>query len=713
MSTTNLRRGMTALVLVTLVATLASAQQGATPRPFEQLTYPPLNDITPPRVVRDTLPNGMRLLLVEDHELPRVELRALVRGGRVAEPAGRAGLAELFSEAHRTGGTRSMSGDQMDEALERIGASVESGVQEGYTEVGGTALVETFDAVLPIFAELLTAPAFAEDKVDLARTHLRGAIARRNDDPMGIAQREVLKLVYGADSPYARQFEYADLDRLTRDDLLAYHAATFRPDATILAVWGDFAAADMKARLAKAFAGWKAEGPAPAITPPEVKPLTPTVAYVEKKDVEQTFLLAGQLGLRLDDPDYPAVNLMTEILGGSFASRIFVKVRTEKGLAYTASAFAVPAYDHRGAFFFFTSTKPASTAEALSTVLGEIRRIRESEVTDAELDRAKQGFLQGYAFEYDSTAKIVNRLATYELYGYPADFNVRLRDAVEKVTRADVLRVAQKHLDPDALTILALGRADQFDQPLSTFGPVTTVDITIPEPKEEVAAASAESLEAGTALLVAAAKAAGEEALRGLESLTSQGSTTITTPMGEMALEGTSVFVLPGRYHSQLKTPLGAMTQVVDGERGFMTMAGQVQDLPESAVAEMRRGLSTEGGCALLLKMALEGAVQGQLLGAVDFEGQPASDVVVTVDGSPVHLYLSADGQTVLGTMRRATTDEGPADVVEVFAAHTVVSGLKVPFESTQKANGEVKAQSRLTSVTVNAGFTEDLFRRP
>ncbi|HOC44818.1 MAG TPA: pitrilysin family protein [Thermoanaerobaculales bacterium] len=713
MSTPTLRRTLAVLALAALGATAALAQQGAAPRAFETLAYPPLHDITPPQVVRDTLPNGIRLLLVEDHELPRIELKALVHGGRVAEPPGKPGLAELLSEVHRTGGTASMTGDQLDEALDRIGAWVETGVHEAHGEVGGGSLVETVDTVLPMFAELLMAPAFAQDKIDLAKTHLRGVIARRNDDPMGIAQRETLKLVYGAASPYARQYEYADIDRLTRDDLVAFHATYYRPDATILAVWGDFDAADMKGKLARAFAGWKAEGPPPAIAKPDVRPQAPSVNYIEKTDVEQTFILAGQVGLRLDDPDYPAVTLMSDILGGGFASRIFVKVRTEKGLAYTAGGWAVPAYDHRGLFFFFTSTKPGSTAEALATVLDEIRKIREEEVTAEELDRAKQSFLQGYAFEYDSTSKIVNRLATYELYGYPDDFNRRLRDGVEKVTGADILRVARKHLDPDALTILALGRADQFDKPLSTFGPVTTIDITIPEPKEEIAAASAQSLEAGTELLVSAARAAGEEALRGLRDLTSQGSTTVATPMGEMALEGTSVFVLPGRYHSQLSTPMGAVIQVLDGDRGFMAMGGQVQDLPASATAEMRQGLATEAGCALLLKLALEGSIEGQLVGAVTFEGQAASDVVVTLDGAPIHVYLSADGQTVLGAMRRATTEEGPAEVVESFAASTVVSGLRVPFETTQKANGEVKARSRLTSVTVNGGFAEELFRRP
>jgi zinc protease len=119
--------------------------------------------------------------------------------------------------------------------------------------------------VLPIFAELLMAPAFAQDKIDLAKTHLRGVIARRNDDPFEISQREILKLVYGATSPYARQYEYEDVDRLTRDDLVAFHTTYYRPDATILAVWGDFDSAEMKDKLARAFAGWRAQGPPPTI----------------------------------------------------------------------------------------------------------------------------------------------------------------------------------------------------------------------------------------------------------------------------------------------------------------------------------------------------------------------------------------------------------------------------------------------------------------
>jgi predicted Zn-dependent peptidase len=485
-----MRARPTVLLLLPALFSLAATAPAASPagtepkgRPIDSLVYPKLHDIKAPPVVRGTLSNGIRLLLVEDHDLPQVGFQALVRGGKIAEPAGRPGLAELFGDVLRTGGTSAMTGDDVDRLLDGLGAELEAGVGDASSGVGGKALAESFDRVLPVFAQVLTSPAFAQEKVDLAKTRLRSSIARRNDNVMAIAFREFQKLVYGARSPWARQYEYDDLDRLTRDDLVAFHAAWFRPDATILAVWGDFRSAEMKQKLEKSLGGWKAKGTAPKAVPPAVPPQAPSVNYVEKKDVEQTYLLAGQLGLRLDDPDYPAIHVLSEILGGGFASRIFVKVRSEKGLAYAAGGGMSPAFDHPGAFYFFTSTKPSTTAEALSAMLQEVRGIREAEVTDAELSRAKDGYLNGWAFENDSTAKIVRRLALFDLYGYPADFNTRFRDAIEKVTKADVLRVAKTRLVPEKLTILAIGRQEMFDKPLSSFGAVTTLDISIPEPK--------------------------------------------------------------------------------------------------------------------------------------------------------------------------------------------------------------------------------------
>ena len=713
--------GIAALAII-LFASLALAQQPATekraPREIEKLNYPKLHDVRLPKVIRETLPNGLRLLLVEDHELPQVEFHAIVKGGRVAEPRGKPGLAELFGEVQRSGGTKTISGDKTDELLERLGASVEANVSEAYGELNGKSLVENLDTVLPVFAEFLTAPAFAQDKIDLAKTHLKSAIARRNDQVQSISQREIRKLIFGPDSPYARQFEYDDVDALTQADLLAFHAKYYRPDATILAVWGDFQAPEMKARLAKVLGSWQPatpSAPLPMLTTPALPLPVASVNHIEKKDVEQTFIVMSHLGMRLDDPDYPAVNLLSEILGGGFSSRIFVSVRTTKGLAYSAGCRASPAYDHLGTFSFFTSTKPATTSEAISTILDEIKKIREALVTDAELRRAKEGYLNGYAFEYDSTAKIVDRLALYEFFGYPADFNIRLRDAIEKVTREDIQRAAAKHLKPDVLTILAVGRAELFDKPLSTFGKVTTIDIKIPEPKstESIAAATPENLKAGGDLLTKAAKAAGEQALLGLKDIHADGVATIKSPMGQVEVKAKVVFVMPDRFRAELTTPMGTIVQVFNRDKAWMKMGEMTRDLPESAAGEMRRSLYTMNGGALLLKQALEGKIEGQALGKTDFEGQPAEAVLFRVGESPVKVFLSADAAAVLGFKYAGQTQEGPAEMVETVSSYQDVSGLRLPMERVQRAKGEVQATGKSSSIKLNQGSTEDMFAKP
>ncbi len=469
-------------VVCALALPQIAAAQGKTV--IDQLNYPRLHDITPPAVVRDTLPNGVKLLLVEDHEFPVVGFQAMIRGGILAETAGQAGLTQVVGNVLRSGGTEALTGDAMDERLDRLGASISSFGGVDAVRVGGRSLTENVDAVLALFADVIRKPAFADDKVALAKRQLASGIARRNDEVMGLAQREFIKLLYGKGSPYARQLEYADLDPIARKDLVAYHAKTFRPDVTTIAVSGDFKTDEMKRKLAQLFGDWKAQGPVPAYRAAAMPAAKGSVNYIEKKDVAQTFIFLGHPGLRYDDPDYPAVRVMTDLLGGGFASRIFKKVRTEMGLAYGAGGAMVPEYDHQGFFFFYTSTKPSTTSIALRAILDEVKRIREVPVTDEELAYAKSSYLNSYAFDFDSKEKVLRRLLTYDFYGYPADFNTRLRNGVEKVTKEDVLRVAKKHLQPDLLSIVAAGIKEQFDKPLDTFGPVNVIDITIPEPKK-------------------------------------------------------------------------------------------------------------------------------------------------------------------------------------------------------------------------------------
>ena len=448
---------------------------------YKQLKYPTLGQIEIPQVRRVTLANGMQVFLLEDHELPLVNLSALIRTGSVYEPADKIGLAAVTGTVMRTGGTTSKTGDQIDEQLEQIAASVETGIGLNAGGASMSVLKEDVDTGLSILADVLMNPAFREDKIELAKIVHRSSIARRNDFPFSIAFREYTKLIYGPESVYARHTEYATIDNITRDDLVAFHKKFFHPNNTTLAVWGDFDAGQMTKKIEEAFKAWDKADAKPAPVPQVKYEFRPTVNVIQKQDMNQSCICLGHIGGMMNDPDYFSLLVMNEILGGSFTSRLFKNVRSRMGLAYAVFGVYSADYDHPGVFYVGCQTKSKSTAQAIRAMSEEVRKITEAEVTDEELALAKESYLNSFVFNFDSKAEIVRRLMIYHYFGYPEDFLQKTKENVEKVTKADVLRVARKHLQPDKVQILAVGRPQDFDEPLSVFGQVREIDITIPQ----------------------------------------------------------------------------------------------------------------------------------------------------------------------------------------------------------------------------------------
>ncbi len=449
---------------------------------YQQLQYPKLRDLQVPEVERLTLPNGMQLFLLEDHELPLIYVSALIRTGSVYEPADKVGLAEITGTVMRTGGTTSKTGDEIDEQLEQIAASVETSIGQSSGRAYMSVLKEDVDTGLAVLADVLMNPAFRQDKIDLARIAERTSIARRNDNPSGIAGREYAKLIYGPDSVYARYPEYATIDSITRDDLVAFHRKYYYPNNVMLAVWGDFETRQMVAKITAAFQDWqRAEVELPPV-PPVKYEFQSTVNAARKDDMNQSVIRLGHIGGLRSDPDYFALMVMNEILGGSFTSRLFKNVRSRQGLAYSVGGAYGSDYDHPGMFSLSCQTKLGSTVHAIEAIIEEVRKMTREEVTDEELALAKDGFLNSFVFNFESRGQIVTRLMTYAYYGYPADFLQKTKENVEKVSKADVLRVAKEHLHPDKVQILVVGRPEDLDKPLSTLGAVKTIDITIPTP---------------------------------------------------------------------------------------------------------------------------------------------------------------------------------------------------------------------------------------
>lgn len=465
-----------------LVACLVAAQSSEV-RSYTELEFPPLREIQIPEVATHTLSNGMRVYLLEYRELPLVSGFALVRTGNLFDPPDKIGLAQMTGMVLRTGGTKTKTGDELDELLENIAASVESSIGETSGRVAFSMLRENTDEVLEVFRDLLAAPEFRQDKLDLAKTQLESAISRRNDNPGGIASREFSEILYGKDTPYGWRMEYEHVDRVQREDLVAFYERYFFPENIMLAVYGDFDADEMKSKLETLFAGWTRERPPVPAFPPVRERASPGVFLAVKQDVTQTFFRLGHLGGLLRDKNYPALEVMGSILGGGFSSRLFQRVRTELGYAYSIGGRWGANYNHPGVFMVGGSTRSEVTTEALRVVLEEIEKIRSAEVSDEELRVAKDAVLNSFVFNFDTPGKTLSRLVTYEYQGYPRDFIFQYQRGVEAVTRKDVLRVAREYLKPEDLTVVAVGRPGDFGAPLTDLGmEVHPIDLTIPNP---------------------------------------------------------------------------------------------------------------------------------------------------------------------------------------------------------------------------------------
>ncbi len=480
-----MKRQLTGLLAASvMLAVLAAPRAAAQATDWQQIPIAPLPAFHPQEPKRIELPNGMIVFLQEDHELPLIDGTMRIRGGSREEPAAKTGMLDIYGEVWRTGGTKSQTGDQLDDYLEIRAAKVETGDSADSTTISWSCLKADFDDVFKVFAELLRQPEFRADKVDLAQKEMFDSISRRNDDVHEIAGRESAKLAYGKNNPYTREPEYASVAAVSRQDLIDWHQSHVQPNNIILGVVGDFDSAAMEAKLREAFGSWTK---GPAVKAPEIRfePAKPGYYLIAKPDVNQSNIRMVELGIRRDNPDYFATQVFNEAFGGGFSSRLFRNIRTAKGLAYDVGGGVGSAFDHPGMVRISMGTKSASTVESIQAIYEQIDDLKKDPISEDEIKRAKDSILNSFVFNFDSPEKVLRERMAYEFYAYPADFLERYRAGIEKVQKADVERAAEKYLHKDQLAVLVVGNTSEFDKPLTELGPVINVDITIPPPPGE------------------------------------------------------------------------------------------------------------------------------------------------------------------------------------------------------------------------------------
>jgi zinc protease len=688
-------------IVIFILALALSAGLWAQKGPKDTFQFAKLNPLKMPAVKQVTLKNGLRLFLVEDRSLPTIDMRGMIYTGSVYEPAEKAGLAAITGEVLRSGGTEKLNGDQIDRELETMAASIETGIgdESGFIQV--SLLKENLDRVLALTADILRRPVFAQEKIDLAKITQRTAISRRNDNIAAIAGREFSKLIYGSSSPFSRQSEYASVDAIGREDIVGFYKAYFHPDRMLLAIWGDFDAGQMVSKIKARLGDW------PAVATP--KPGLPVVDYnfaktvnvIQKSDVNQSNILLGHIGGLLNDPDFPALAVMNRIL--SF-DRMFKTVRTDEGLAYTVWGDYGAGFRTPGVFSAGAQTKSESTVKAIGLMLREIKRITEQEVSDEELNRAKDQYLNSYAFLFESKAKVINRMLTYAYYGYPLDFAQQLFKKTESVGKADILKAAQRWLKPGQLQILVVGKQEDFDQPLSTLGTVNTIDIAIPLPKaDQGPAASAESIARGKAILDKSVQAmGGSDRIKAVKTTLSRGD--MVTQGMTMAMEGTIAY--PDRIKFSISTPGGQVTMKISNGKGSAQAPQGNFPLPEAQVKPMLDNILRDP----IYVFQNLGQYQVQYVGEKKFADSDVFDLLVS---GPVTCHYLIDKKTfqVVGCQYQGMTQSGPAAMEETSSDFRNVDGVFFSFKTVAKADGQVASEVNLKEVKVNVPVSEADFK--
>jgi zinc protease len=441
----------------------AAASSFQLPSP-DKIQYAPLQ-FQLPETQRVVLENGIVLYILENHELPLININALVKTGTMYDPEGKAGIAELTAYVMRTGGTAKLNSTEIDNQLDSIAASASIAMSMESSHINFSILNQDIDQGLDLLSQMLIQPAFEQNKFELARQLKKEELRRLKDDPQSLAFREFNRLIYRG-GPRGRFPSYKSLTNIERDDLIKFHGRFFHPGNMMFAISGDITKEQAVDKFRRYFGHWKANAISVDVPPPPQKS-NAGIYYIDK-EIAQSTIISGQFAASKNDPDFYAFTVLDFIAGsGGFPSRIFSVVRNNEGLAYSAGSFyrPKPAY---GVFGTYAFTKTSSTLKTLSLLNSVLENIQSNTITDQEIDWAKKSIDNGFIFSFVTPEQIAWQQMNLEYDKLPADFLLNYRNKIKNVTMKDLNKVAVKYLNTTNNVVLILGDSKKFDESWKT-----------------------------------------------------------------------------------------------------------------------------------------------------------------------------------------------------------------------------------------------------
>lgn len=452
-------------------AVIASLLVPATAR--AQVVNPPApaapRKVNVPQPVEKTLANGLRVIVISKRDVPLVAASLVIRNGSESDPAGRAGLAQLTAAALMQG-TKKRTAEQIAQGIEALGATVQSDAGWDSSSVELSVMSSKLQPAMEYVADVVRNATFANEEVERLRQQTLDALRVGMNQPRSIAGYVASRVVYGV-HPYGNHVggTIASVERIRRNDLVTFHSTFYRPDNAVLVFAGDIAAARAFDIAQATFGAWKGARPAVGTQEKRQAPvpgsLAPRVVVIDMPDAGQAAVVVTRAGVgRMDERLYAAL-VANSVLGGGYSSRLNQEIRIRRGLSYGATS----GFDLRrepGPFTARAETKNESAAEVATIIVDEMSRLGASEIAAGELVPRKAVLIGNFGRSLETSSGLVARIATLAVSGQPLDEVNRYVSRVESVTPTMMREFATKELAGGASTVVIVGDAAKFLEPL-------------------------------------------------------------------------------------------------------------------------------------------------------------------------------------------------------------------------------------------------------
>ncbi len=472
--------GLTAVV-VCFSAGIALAQDKSTDiSKVERLNRAPVNkeilrvQLPKPTIVK--LKNGLTLVLLEDHKLPTVDFSMSIRPGQLADPADLPGLASFTAGMLREGTARRTSA-QIAEEVDMLGASLNagSGFGSSSTSVSASGLINNAAAILDLMSDIVLHPSFPTSELAQYKQRQQSGLEQSFSNPAFLAQRTFRRILY-VDEPFSVSSTTKEaIEKVTQDDLKRFHDAHYKPGNALFGVTGDFKADEMRALIEKYFGDWTGAADAPPALPKPAAPQPAKIILVDRPGSVQTYILGGDRGIRRTDPDYYALDVMNQILGGGPHARMFLDLREEHGYTYGvySSTFSET---YPGHWLVATPVRTAVTDGSMTQLVYEMKKINTEPVPQPELEDARRTIVAGFALSLEQPNQVLSYWLSAQYYSLPADYWDKFPDRIAAIDAASVQTAAKKYVDLDHMQWVAVGDRKQIQTVLAKYGTVTVVD---------------------------------------------------------------------------------------------------------------------------------------------------------------------------------------------------------------------------------------------